>query len=179
MSAMREAIIAKYGEHHLRRSAIRQADSAIFESLLKGAGYRTILEIGTFRGCTSAELSLYCERVVTIDLLDGEVERDGAGFDREAFWSGIGAENIELVRVQNDAEKAAAVSALDFDFAFIDGAHDQASVRFDFELTKKCGRVLFHDYNESGPKQHVRQVVAGIPDGRVEVFGLFALWADR
>ena len=34
-----------------------------------------------------------------------------------------------------------------FDFAFIDGSHKYDDVKFDFECVKRCGRVLFHDYD--------------------------------
>ena len=163
----------------LKRSALRlPGGEETLARALAGKGYRHALEIGTYRGCSTAAIAQYVERVTTIDLLHGYVERDG-GFDRLAFWESLGLRNIAFVQVTDDAEKALAVSALDFDFAFIDGGHDAESVRRDFEMVKRCGRVLFHDYDASGRpgRHHVYDFVNELPADEVEIMGDFALWS--
>lgn len=173
--SMKSKIIALRGEAFLKRSALRLVGGE--EALgyfLRGKGYRTVLEIGTYRGCTAAAIAQHCERVVTVDLVRGAAERDDSSFDREALWSSLGLSNVAQRRVRDDAEKAAVVSALDFDFAFVDGAHDEDSVQSDFNLVKRCGRVLFHDY--AGGKTGVAAVVDRLPSSQVEVHGIFALW---
>lgn len=173
MSAIRDRIIELYSERYLRKSATRHDDAEIFARLLAGKGYRAILEIGTYRGCTAAEMSQYCDRVVTIDLVHGRIDVDEPSIDRRVFWDSLGVSNVELVSVMDDTEKKRVIEALDFDFAFVDGAHDFDAVSLDFGLVKKCGRVLFHDYNTEG----VARLVDSL--GGVEVDGVFALWVAR
>ena len=146
---MREKIIALYDQHFLRRSALSiRGGAGVFEWALSGKGIRTVLEIGTYRGVSAAEISQYVERVIAIDLKHGRVEDTDPGFDRVAFWEKLGVHNVELILVQDDAEKKAIVDGLEFDFAFVDGAHDY-TIRNDFDLVKRCGRVLFHDADDN------------------------------
>jgi len=175
---VRARIVALYGESVLRKSALNiRGGAGVFERVLSGKGYRTALEIGTYRGVAAAEMAQYCERVVTVDLAHGKLERDGETWDRGAFWAALGVDNIELRRVRDDAEKKAMVDALAFDFAFIDGAHDR-TVRDDFELVKRCGCVLFHDYDARGRPEldHVYDFVNTLPPRQLQVMDIFALW---
>lgn len=175
---MRNRIVALHGAGVLKRSALNiRGGAGVFERVLKGRGYRTVLEIGTYRGCAAAEMSRYVERVVTIDLREGKLERMGERFDRAEFWGSLGIQNIELLLVRDNAERKAVVDALDFDFAFIDGAHD-ASVREDFALVKHCGRVLFHDYDRRGDleQDQVFNFVNSLPGAQIEMMDIFALW---
>lgn len=180
MSPIHKLILEKYGESILKRSALSIRDGAgVFEKVLAGKGYDTVLEIGTYRGVSAAEMSQYCKRVVTIDLHYGRLEQLGTPFDRVAFWRSIGVRNVELILVNSDAEKARVVKRLAFDFAFVDGAHD-ASVAEDFRLVKRCGRVLFHDYDSRGtPEQdYVYDFINTLPKAQLRVMDIFALWTD-
>ena len=175
---MRDRIVALHGGRIVRRSAINiRGGAGVFERVLAGKGYRTVLEIGTYRGCSAAEMSRYCERVVTIDLMHGKLEQSGEQFNRPAFWASLGITNIDLLLIAGNVERKALVDALEFDFAFIDGAHD-ASVREDFELVKRCGRVLFHDYDRRGDleQDHVYNFVNTLPKEQIQVIDIFALW---
>ena len=51
--------------------------------------------------------------------------------------------------IKNRNEIKAILDTIKFDFAFIDGEHNN-SIRADFELVKKCKRVLFHDVDYTG-----------------------------
>lgn len=178
MKPVRERIIDLYGPKTLRKSALNiRGGAGVFEKVLAGKGYRTVLEIGTYKGVSAAEIAQYCERVVTIDLKHGKLELNNESFDRYAFWASIGICNIDLQLIENNAEKHALIDALDFDFAFVDGAHDQ-SVRDDFEMVKRCGRVLFHDYDPRGKPEldYVYDFVNTLPKDQVQVLDIFALW---
>jgi predicted O-methyltransferase YrrM len=182
MSIVRAKIIELYGPKFLRKSALNiRGGGGVFERVLKGRGYRTILEIGTYRGCAAAELAQYCDRVITLDLRVGQLERGDEQFDRRQFWSALGVTNIDLHLIDDDVEKARLVNGLDFDLAFIDGAHDLKSVKTDFELTKRCGRVLFHDADDNGPDRpnDVHNFIRALPSEQVEFMDIFALWSVR
>lgn len=181
MSPMHARIVEMYGPHILRRSALSiRSGAGVIEHCMAGKGYRTAIEIGTYRGVGAAEMSQFCERVITFDLHHGRMEQLGETLDRQEFWRSLGIENIELVLVDDDSEKAERIRRLDFDFAFIDGAHDP-SVANDFELVKRCGHVLFHDYDRRNvPDQdHVCDFIDTLPKHQIEKFDIFALWTDR
>jgi predicted O-methyltransferase YrrM len=129
------------------------------------------------QGVGAAELSRYCDKVITIDLKRGKLERAGETFDRHALWASLGVTNIDLRLIANDKEKAALIAGLEFDFAFIDGAHDR-TVANDFALVKKCGAVLFHDYDRRGVKEQdfVFDFVNTLPKDQVTVRDIFAFW---
>lgn len=174
-------IVELYGPSILRKSALNiRGGAGVFERVLSGKGYRTALEIGTYRGVSAAEMAQYCDRVVTIDLCNGRLEQNGEAFDRRALWESLGVRNVELRLVEDDAEKAAVIRSLEFDFAFVDGAHDE-TVRNDFELVKRCGRVLFHDYDSRGQPtlDYVFDFVNTLPKEEIKVMDIFALWTAR
>jgi len=177
--SIRDEIVTRYGPKTLRKSAMNiRGGAGVFERVLKGKGIKVALEIGTYKGCATAEIAQYCERVITIDLKHGKIELNGEVWNRYAFWDSLGVHNVALHLVKDDAEKKSLVDSLDFDFAFIDGAHDRAGVALDFELTKRCGRVLFHDYDKrpAGKPQDVCDFVNTLPKHQIEVMDIFALW---
>lgn len=181
-----DRIVELYGEGMLRKSALSiRAGAGVFERVLAGKGYRTALEIGTYRGVAAAEMAQYVERVVTIDLERGKLERNDAGFDRAAFWRSLGVANVEFHAVADDAGKKELVDTLQFDIAFVDGAHDE-TVRDDFELVKRCGRVLFHDADDNrlreinpGAPNHVFEFLETLPQEQLEFMDIFCLWTAK
>jgi predicted O-methyltransferase YrrM len=157
-----------------RRCALSIRDGGgVFERLLDGRKFKRILEIGTYRGVTAAYMSQFCERITTIDLKNGRMERQADPFDRAGFWHQLGIRNIDLRLVASDAEKANVIAGLDFDFAFVDGDHDGRGPAIDFEMVRKCGAVLFHDYDG---QNGVVDLVNSLPSNQVEVIDIFALW---
>lgn len=171
MGGMKERISKLCGEAALRRSALRLGDG---ERILRDAseGRMHALEIGTYRGCTAAALAQWCVRVTTVDMIVGQFIND-RGLARESLWRALGLGNVDVILVSNDTEKARVLERLDFDFAFIDGAHDASSVAFDFNLVRRCGRVLFHDYATG---TGVKTVVDAVQSGHVNFMENFALW---
>ncbi|MBK8916370.1 MAG: class I SAM-dependent methyltransferase [Phycisphaerales bacterium] len=177
VEALRERIVALYGPKILRRSAINiRGGAGAFAWAMAGHGYRTAVEIGTYRGISAAAMSLYCERVVTIDLAQGKLERNGEAWDREAFWRSLGINNVEMRAVRDDAEKAATLRGLAFDFAFVDGAHDR-TVANDFAMVGRCGNVLFHDADDTpGDNNCVFEFLSTLPRDHLQFHDIFALW---
>lgn len=157
----------------MRKSALGIEDGAqIIADILREREVKHLLEIGTYRGITAAYMAGFVEQVTTIDLKDGKMERDGQLFDRVRFWQAMGVGNISLRLVETEAEKAAIIAPLDFDFAFIDGDHSYQGVKADFEKVRHCGAVLFHDYT---PGNDVFRFVSHLP-GAVRASGIFAFW---
>lgn len=177
---MHDKIVAQHGQKMLRKSAMNiRGGAGVFERVLSGKGYRTALEIGTYRGVSAAEMSQYVERVITIDLRYGKLESNGDSFDRAIFWYELDANNIELQLVDDDIEKKALIDVLDFDFAFIDGAHTGGAIVRDFEMVKRCGTVLIHDYDDNGRGRLFNEAfdfVNSLPKEQVQIFDIFALW---
>lgn len=120
------------------------------------------LEIGSWNGLTAAVLAQYFQKVVSIDVVDNPVKYEIA--KRYSL-------NIEFLHVAEE-DKAHAIDRLAFDFAYLDGDHARCT-RSDFDMVKRCGRVLFHEY---WPAQRpVVELVNGI--GPVKTGGTcFALW---
>lgn len=176
MKTMRERIVDLYGPAILQRSAINiRGGAGVFEAVLAGKGYRTVLEIGTHRGCGTAEIAQFVEHVVTIDLHNGRLEKRGEPFDREELWRRLGVNNVSMVLVEDDDEKEKVVAGLDFDLAFIDGSHEYADVRRDFRMVRRCGRVLFHDCDRNNPGQ-VLDFVDSLPADQRQQLDIFVLW---
>jgi len=178
MTSTHDRIVELYGPKTLRKSALNiRGGAGVFERVLAGKGYKTVLEIGTYKGCATAEIARYVERVITIDLKHGKLEANRERWDRWGFWASLDVENIHLRLVSDDKEKAEFVNGLDFDFAFIDGGHNDADVRFDFDLVKRCCCVLFHDYAAMpGKPNSVFNFVNTLPSDQIEVLDIFALW---
>ncbi len=179
-SPMRDRIIAQWGPHVLKKSIISiRGGAGVLPAVLEGKGVRNALEIGTYRGVGAAELSQYVDHVYTVDLRRGKLESNGEKWDREAFWRGLGIENITQVIVDDDVQKAAFIASLTFDFALIDGNHhDPAAIAADFDLVKRCGHVLFHDADRSGlpRKDHVIDFIESLPKAEVTYRDIFAEW---
>lgn len=170
-----ERVYTEFGMRAMRGTALgyHAADSKryniepLFRSMAKGTG--RAVEIGTFRGISTAVLAHYYDHVDTIDLLRSE----------EAFmvWRCFGVDGKITPWIADDDEvKKAIVEELEpFDFAFIDALHTYEGVELDFELCKSCGNVLFHDYGM--PKcAGVTEFVNTLPKTELTIDHPFALW---
>jgi predicted O-methyltransferase YrrM len=109
-----------------------------------------MIEIGTYNGLSSAIFSYYSKRIFTFDICQRNADH---------VWNLLGVRNNinSFVSTQEniDVEINYFIRELmykydnttNFNFAFVDGAHDKGHIQHDFELVKFCKRVLFHDYN--------------------------------
>jgi predicted O-methyltransferase YrrM len=172
---LKQKIIDLYGKGALNKSAIGLRDGAeILEYFMTQKPVVNALEIGTYKGMSAALMAQHCKKLYTIDLKKGRLERHQEQFKRRELWDSLGLNNIELILVKDDVEKEKVIKELAFDFAFIDGAHDE-TVANDFRLVKHCGNVLFHDYSfREGKPNHVFDFVNHL--GKFEVADIFAMW---
>lgn len=158
-------------------SALSIRDGAgVLDYVLTTRPCKRVLEVGTFRGLATAYIAMFVESVITIDLADGRLEKDDPTFDRQELWRNLGVNNIELHLVKSNEEKARLIRSLQFDLAFIDGA--KYDIAEDFASVKRCGAVLFHDYDERGhpDMDQVFDFVNTLPRDQVQVMDIFALW---
>ena len=170
-----ETVAAEFGRRVIRGTALsyecpvtHMVSSAenLLRKILKDMNIKTAFEIGTFRGVSTALLAHYADRVITLDVKYFE--------EAMYLWAYAGVmEKIEYI-VITDENKKEVISNIDFDFVFIDGHHDYESVKKDFELTKKCGRVLFHDYLSTC--SGVIKLVDSLPKNEVVIKRPFAYW---
>lgn len=160
-----DRLFQHFGADIFRRSAVLE-DFAGFVARTGFRGKRCV-EIGTFNGLTTLILARHFDEVVSIDTYPYTAKH------RVLEYSGV--KNVRFVDVQDNAEKAAIINGLDFDAAFSDGNH-VSDTETDFELVKRCGRVMFHEYYQQQPAvwNLVKRLRAG--GGGFESQGRFALW---
>jgi len=105
------------------------------------------IEIGTYNGLATIVLASASKRVHTFDV---------AYRDAEFLWNRlypqlrskinytVGSQEIiddQIRRIFYFHNK----DVFKINFAFIDGEHTYENAKYDFELVRGCGRVLFHD----------------------------------
>lgn len=157
-------VYQRFGAGVFRRSSVFHG----LERILVDNGVRgsTCFEVGTWNGLTAIVLSQFFDRVVTVDIASNAIKHD--------IIKHCGVTNIECIDIADNQAKADVVRNLDFDFAYLDGNH-AADTEEDFDLTKRCGRVLFH---EAWPFQSpVWSLVHSLPPQQVVHNGSgLALW---
>lgn len=158
------AVFQRFGGEPFRRSSV-------FHGLAKFLTDRKVqggvcFEVGTWNGLTAVVLSRFFRQVVTVDIAHNPLRFD--------ILNHLGIKNVRCIDIRDNADKAAVVSDLDFDFAYLDGDHANDTLT-DFELVRKCGRVLFH---ECWPFQEpVWKLVHSLPHSQVRFGGAgLALW---
>lgn len=159
----------KFGGEVFRRSSVLYGlDSFLTRNKIKG---ESAIEIGTRNGLTAVVLARHFERVITFDIEPSLVKHDifkCAGVDHKILAFDI---------TSNEQKQKLIAKAIGFDFAYLDGDHEK-DTQFDFNLVKRCGRILFH---EAWPSQKpVWDLVHSLPQNEV-VYGMFnsALWVHR
>ena len=170
-------LIKEFGERLLRGTAVGMREGNIitdveqqFRDILRPLNIKRAVEIGTFRGVSSAVIAHYADNLMTVDLNYCQTAL-------ELWWYFGVKDKIEAVIIDSDDDKEQLLGPMDFDFAFIDGSHEREDVAFDFEQVKKCGRVLFHDYGIDGCPGPT-EFIDTLPDSQVKKMRPFALWTN-
>lgn len=167
------SVLKRFGKKvFARTSALME-----FESFLKriGASGETCIEIGTYQGITAVILSQYFERVICISL---DQEPPGV-IKKQKIVDYLGIKNVVFYDINGNDEKQKIISKVrNFDFCYLDGDHAN-DTRLDFDMVKRCGRVLFHEYWPI--QESVWNLVNSLPQDeviRAEV-DCFAYWERR
>lgn len=159
------SVFKEFGIAAFRRSSVLEGFAPFLaETSLSGT---RCVEIGTCKGLTAIVLSRHFEEVITVDVT--------ADLERQQIADYCGVSNVRFVTIRDNEEKAAVISALNFDAAYVDGDHAR-DTHTDFRLVKKCGRVLFHEFWKAQPP--VWDLVNGLKlaGGSVRSKGKLALW---
>jgi protein-L-isoaspartate O-methyltransferase len=135
----------------------------IFIDYLKQEKPSVLLEIGTFKGVSSAIASQYVDKVITIDKYNN--------LDKENKRS-----NVKYIIIESEQEKADLIEYIYFDMAFIDGMHRAPYPEKEFKMCKRCGKVLFHDYIDNKAFQGVTDIVNKLD---CEIKKPFAFWRQK
>jgi hypothetical protein len=192
MKSFYRTIKEEFGNRYVRCSCIPdESTELIFREFLAEKPIKHALEIGTWFGISALCMACYAEKVTTIDCLNK--------IEASTLWDSFGmTDRITKHVIRSEKEKAEIIDHLDFDFVFIDGGHRYDSVKLDFALTEKCGRVLFHDYYEHTDNipgidfeedikkgkdpstfEEVKRFVDELPKDEVVSKKPFALWAKK
>ena len=128
------SVYQRFGAGVFRRSSVFHGlERMLREHDISGS---TCFEVGTWNGLTAVVLSQFFDRVVTVDIANNKI--------KHAIIAHCGIANIECVDIVDNAGKGPILRGLDFDFAYLDGNHAE-DTELDFSMTKRCGRVLFHE----------------------------------
>lgn len=148
--------VLEYAERHgfVRYSAMGNKD---FIAFFKNIRTDVAVEVGTYKGLGAAYIAQFANRVHTFDIVDypekykvwydlGVSSKISFHVVKSRYEGGI-ARNFEGVHEKNEeaVDIKSIIDTIDFDFAFVDGEHTGEEIEKDWELVKKCGRVLFHD----------------------------------
>lgn len=157
-------VYARFGYQVFRRSSVMEWFGP-FVAAYDFKGKRCV-EIGTCKGLTAVVLSRHFDEVVSIDIEPND--------EKHQIIKYLGINNIRFIDIKNNAEKADIIRSLEFDAAYVDGDHAR-DTDSDFELVRKCGRVLFHEYWDAQP--NVKKLVDSLrSESRVVTKGKLALW---
>jgi hypothetical protein len=154
----------RFGAEILRRSSVFHG----LERFLRAndiSGDRCF-EIGTWNGLTAVVLSKFFRQVVSVDIAHNALKR--------SVLEHVGVRNVTCIDIRDNFHKRQVAESLAFDFAYLDGDHANDTAD-DWELTNRCGRVLFH---ECWPwQQPVWELVHALPRREVVLGGMgLALW---
>lgn len=170
MIALRDPMLRqaldKIGPGLFRRSSVFHGlGDFLHEQQIRGG---RCFEIGTWNGLTAAVLSRHFDEVVTVDIFDQP--------EKQAVFEVLGIKNVRFVHIKDNVAKAKFARTLDFDFAYVDGDHAN-DTEADFALTRRGGRVLFH---EAWPHQPpVWDLLHTLPQNEISWNGKgLALWRD-
>lgn len=143
------------------------------KALAKLCRDKRVLEIGSFCGLSTVCIARTAESVTAVDYFDARATLIPPRNTREAFDA-----NIERYGVADKVTVCHPDDPLplpEYDLAFIDGAHDRASVEADIQkalaVLKPDGLLIFHDYSNAGDFE-VKEAVDGFLDSGAELISV-------
>ena len=126
-----------------------------------------IVEIGSFSGLSSDCIARYCRKLVCIDFWEStigyvEIPKDMLVTAHKQFTERMSVHSNIEVRESTSLAEAEKFDDGSIDMVYIDGRHDEASVRADIKAwlpkVKKGGWVTGHDINIGGVQVPVKEI---------------------
>lgn len=167
---------AKFGPEILAMSLVDNSwvgGGRTLSEVLGGKRFGCILELGTYQGVGAACLACHADLVVTIDLrLHPCVPH---------VLSCAGMQDKVVYAVAHSETANGFIRRLDFDLAVVDTFHGREGVKGDFDLVKRCGSVLLHDYPASATGHDGAGWLIDVvkPPGDVDRAPPFAWWTAK
>jgi len=152
------------GEAVLKQSALNKENEFPMILSMIYPQPKICIELGTLRGVSTAVLvKNLCDIVYTFDIKQYP--------ECESLWNSLKVlpQIVHYIVKERNKEKEI-IDSLSADFAFVDTIHDYENVKLDFEMVKKCGRVLFHDAHFPEVRKFLKEIGAQLW-GREGVFG--------
>ena len=144
-------------------SATSVGSNNFLVDFVRGLNAKNIIEIGTYNGISTAMLASVADRVYTFDIAYRDVDLVlnlcGVRHKVSVIVGHQDAIDFQLNCIGNK-DKAYWNNLFEFDFAFIDGAHNYESTKHDFELVKFTGRVLFHNADWLPVRKFINEIEA-------------------
>lgn len=141
-----QAVLREFGKSAFGRASVCMEFYSFLSGVLRAEFKYPVeklpvaLEIGTFNGISAMLLSELFGHVECVT-----IEAQKPSIKRQEIFDFLGITNVTVHEVKTNEEKAEVIKALDFDFCYQDGDHTNDTYT-DFDLVKRCGRVLFHEY---------------------------------
>ena len=141
-----------------------QEQTFLIKAIAQNIGAKSFFEVGTGRGtaCYAVALEPTIEKIVTIDIMshyekmDTAIGHKPAKVSNHDIYQLIPFEEKEKVEFKHRSELTYTLDDYEdeFDFAFIDGDHDNASIiQNDYEICKRVVKdgapIIFDDYHPS------------------------------
>ncbi len=143
MKSIKEEIVTHFGREAY--DGTMASHEALIRECFELIKPKVLLEIGTLRGLSAALFARLGMKVITVDIQDDPL--------RIKVWEYLKVvDNIRAIIISSNLEKKIQIETCQFDFAFIDADHSYSGVAFDFECTRACGALLFHDYKPMDKK---------------------------
>jgi GT2 family glycosyltransferase/predicted O-methyltransferase YrrM len=150
-------------------SAVTREEATALAALAAGC---KVLELGAYQGFTTVVLASVAEHVWSVDWHKGD-EHSGTYDSEAAYRANLAVHGVAgrvtacCGRFEDEVPRLAAAGVI-ADGAFIDGQHDEASVRADLALAltvvRPGGWIAWHDYGRGEATGHPGFAVTGVAD---------------
>jgi SAM-dependent methyltransferase len=161
---------------------LTDAESTALAQLATG---KIVLEIGSYKGRSTVAMATVARQVHAVDWHNGDAGTKAAagdGCSLPAFVENIARAGVRekvVAHVGRFEDVLPLLADSSFDLAFIDGAHDDDSVRHDLRQARRLlvpgGVLAFHDWNEPSVRAAAGSLGLTSPDGTADALAWFTL----
>lgn len=159
-SSLREKNSSLYKSLTWNWTAAQEQQEPIFRKIVETYKPKSILEIGTFEGVSTALYASLVDKVITVDIIHNKLA--------EQVWECVGVRDKitrYVFNTQKERDKTIEDTAKQVDMCFIDGSHLMRDLVWDFKKCIWCNVIVLHDYGwELEIPKAIRKAEHGWPD---------------